>query len=119
LPPLAVSAPERKSAASAEEQTQQRIPLNPLLSAIQPSKTVEIFSLVKQMEAEGTKVTSLCVGEPDYDPPRAVLDAVVDAVLKDGQTRYTAVTGTLELRRAKIISSTIRMTGGMASRLQE
>lgn len=73
--------------------------LNPLLSLIKPSKTVEIFSLVKQMEAEGTKVTSLCVGEPDYLPPPAVLEAVVKAV-QDGQTRYTAVTGTLPLRQA-------------------
>jgi aspartate/methionine/tyrosine aminotransferase len=73
--------------------------LNPLLDTIQPSKTVEIFSLVKQMEADGIEVTSLCVGEPDYPPPQAVLDAVVDAV-RNGRTRYTAVTGTLELRQA-------------------
>jgi aspartate/methionine/tyrosine aminotransferase len=73
--------------------------LNPLLDSIQPSKTVEIFSLVKQMQAEGIDVTSLCVGEPDYPPPQAVLDAILTAV-KDGQTRYTAVTGTLELRQA-------------------
>jgi aspartate/methionine/tyrosine aminotransferase len=69
------------------------------LDTIQPSKTVEIFSLVKQMEADGIEVTSLCVGEPDYPPPQAVLDAAVDAV-RNGQTRYTAVTGTLELRQA-------------------
>ena len=73
--------------------------LNPLLSLIKPSKTVEIFSLVKQMEADGMQVTSLCVGEPDYLPPPAVLEAVVQAV-QTGQTRYTAVTGTLGLRQA-------------------
>mmetsp|Transcript_26755 Transcript_26755/g.64182 ORF Transcript_26755/g.64182 Transcript_26755/m.64182 type:complete len:463 (+) Transcript_26755:130-1518(+) len=74
-------------------------PLNPLLSRIKPSKTVEVFSLVKQMEAEGESVTSLCVGEPDFAPPQCVLDAAADA-MRDGQTRYTAVTGTLELRKA-------------------
>jgi aspartate/methionine/tyrosine aminotransferase len=74
-------------------------PLNPLLSQIKPSKTVEVFSLVKQMEAEGETVTSLCVGEPDFAPPQCVLDAATDA-MKGGQTRYTAVTGTLDLRKA-------------------
>jgi aspartate/methionine/tyrosine aminotransferase len=73
--------------------------INPLLALIKPSKTVEIFSLVKQMQAEGQDVTSLCVGEPDYLPPPQVLTAVADAVT-NGQTRYTAVTGTLELRQA-------------------
>ncbi|GKY94567.1 hypothetical protein MPSEU_000422300 [Mayamaea pseudoterrestris] len=73
--------------------------LNPLLSLIQPSKTVEIFSLVKQMEADGAQITSLCVGEPDYDPPQCVLQAIVNAA-QSGKTRYTAVTGSLELRQA-------------------
>lgn len=54
---------------------------------------------MKQMEAEGEKVTSLCVGEPDFDPPAAVIEAAASA-MRAGQTRYTAVTGTIELRRA-------------------
>jgi len=60
---------------------------------------VEIFSLVKQMEADGIEITSLCVGEPDYLPPSAVLESLIQAV-QAGQTRYTALTGTLELRQA-------------------
>lgn len=75
------------------------IQLNPILQQVQPSKTVEIFSLVKDMEAAGEVVTSLCVGEPDFLPPKAVLEAATQAVL-DGDTRYTAVTGTLALRQA-------------------
>jgi aspartate/methionine/tyrosine aminotransferase len=39
------------------------------------------------------------VGEPDFLPPMAVLEAVTQAV-KNGDTRYTAVTGTLALRQA-------------------
>jgi aspartate/glutamate/aspartate-prephenate aminotransferase len=78
---------------------QSPVALNPLLDQIQPSKTVEIFSLVKQMQAEGIQVTSLCVGEPDFLPSQVVLDAIVQAV-QDGETKYTAVTGTLELRQA-------------------
>jgi len=73
--------------------------INPLLSKIQPSQTVEIFSRVKQMQAEGIDVTSLCVGEPDFLPPDVVLRAVTEAVTA-GDTRYTAVTGTAALRSA-------------------
>ena len=51
------------------------------------------------MEAEGETVTSLCVGEPDFSPPSCVLDAATNA-MQAGQTRYTAVTGTLDLRKA-------------------
>ena len=72
---------------------------NPLLSNIKLSKTIEVFSTVKEMEASGLKVTSLCVGEPDFPPPKAVLDATIAAV-NNKDTRYTAVTGTKDLRDA-------------------
>ena len=51
------------------------------------------------MQSEGQDVTSLCVGEPDFLPSRAILDAAAQALL-DGETRYTAVTGTADLRNA-------------------
>jgi aspartate/methionine/tyrosine aminotransferase len=70
-----------------------------LVASVKVSKTVEIFSLVKEMQASGTEVTSLCVGEPDFLPPAAVLDAARQAI-EDGDTRYTAVTGTAQLRKA-------------------
>ena len=73
--------------------------LNPIVASVKPSKTVEIFSLVKEMEAAGDTVTSLCVGEPDFLPPKAVLEATV-AAIQSGDTRYTAVTGTADLRAA-------------------
>eukprot|EP00429_Kryptoperidinium_foliaceum_P007714 CAMPEP_0176009676 /NCGR_PEP_ID=MMETSP0120_2-20121206/4374_1 /TAXON_ID=160619 /ORGANISM="Kryptoperidinium foliaceum, Strain CCMP 1326" /LENGTH=431 /DNA_ID=CAMNT_0017342481 /DNA_START=54 /DNA_END=1346 /DNA_ORIENTATION=+ len=84
-----------RSTTSDEEQ----ITVNPIVASVKVSKTVEVFGLVKQMEAEGETVTSLCVGEPDFPPPQAVLDAAVKAV-QGGDTRYTAVTGTAGLRNA-------------------
>ena len=52
------------------------------------------------MSAQGMTVTSLCVGETDFGPPpAAVWQAIHDAV-NAGDTRYTAVTGTLALRQA-------------------
>lgn len=75
------------------------IAVNPLVANVKVSATVQIFSNVKQMQAEGIEVTSLCVGEPDFPPPQAVLDAASKAIL-DCDTRYTAVTGTAPLRQA-------------------
>ena len=85
--------------ASSTTSGESEISLNPTVASVKVSKTVEIFSLVKQMEAEGQQVTSLCVGEPDFLPPQAVLDAAIAAV-NAGETRYTAVTGTADLRNA-------------------
>ena len=65
---------------------------------------------MKQMESEGETVTSLCVGEPDFAPPRCVLDAATDAMAA-GKTTYTAVAGTIELRRA--ISEDLRKRKGV------
>lgn len=39
------------------------------------------------------------VGEPDFEPPRHVVEAAVDA-LRSGDTGYTAAAGKLDLRRA-------------------
>ncbi len=89
----------RLSSARAVSLSSSNIELNPLITDIKISKTVEVFSLVKQMEENGEKVTSLCVGEPDFAPPSAVLDATIQAV-RQGKTTYTAVTGTAALRKA-------------------
>ena len=51
------------------------------------------------MEANGLKVTSLCVGEPDFPPPKAVMEASIRAI-ENSETKYTAVTGTARLRSA-------------------
>ena len=51
------------------------------------------------MQADGIEVTSLCVGEPDFPPSHVILEAACRAVL-EGDTKYTAVTGTLALRQA-------------------
>lgn len=89
----------RSSSLGSTKTNDSEIKLNPVVASVKVSKTVEIFSLVKQMEADGEKVTSLCVGEPDFLPPKVVLDAASAAVQR-GDTKYTAVTGTVDLRNA-------------------
>eukprot|EP00597_Dinobryon_sp_UTEXLB2267_P000029 CAMPEP_0170056804 /NCGR_PEP_ID=MMETSP0019_2-20121128/67_1 /TAXON_ID=98059 /ORGANISM="Dinobryon sp., Strain UTEXLB2267" /LENGTH=397 /DNA_ID=CAMNT_0010261391 /DNA_START=185 /DNA_END=1378 /DNA_ORIENTATION=+ len=63
------------------------------------SKTIEIHSITKKLEREGQKIYSLCVGEPDYQPPQEVIDATY-AAAKQGLTKYTGVAGELSLRQA-------------------
>ena len=67
--------------------------ISPLIDSIAVSKTIEIHSLTKDMEAKGQVVYSLCVGEPDYQPPNEVVTATAFAATS-GMTKYTGVTGT-------------------------
>eukprot|EP01036_Dinobryon_divergens_P031574 gene31574-41001_t len=56
------------------------------------SKTIEIHSLTKKMERDGLQVFSLCVGEPDYQPPSEVVEATAIALdlSERKNTPYTA-----------------------------
>lgn len=53
------------------------IKLSPMVENMAVSKTIEIHSMTKEMEKNGQTVYSLCVGEPDYEPPKEVLAATV------------------------------------------
>jgi aspartate aminotransferase len=55
--------------------------------------------MTKDMERQGQTVYSLCVGEPDYQPPAEVLEATA-AAARSGNTKYTAVNGEIGLRIA-------------------
>nr|AIT70214.1 aspartate aminotransferase [Desmarestia viridis] len=73
--------------------------ISPLVKSVAPSKTIEVHALTQEMKARGERVVSLCVGEPDFEPPPAVIEATARAA-KEGKTKYTGVTGTLDIRRA-------------------
>ena len=53
------------------------------------------------LRAEGRDIISLGVGEPDFDTPSHICEAAI-AAIQAGQTRYTAVDGTAELKQAII-----------------
>ncbi|CZE48070.1 pyridoxal phosphate-dependent aminotransferase [Campylobacter geochelonis] len=63
------------------------------------SITIAISSMAKDMKAKGEDVISLSAGEPDFDTPKAIKDAVVEA-MKKGCAKYTAVPGTPEVIKA-------------------
>ena len=70
-----------------------------LARSLAPSATIEVHALTMRMRAQGERVVSLSVGEPDFPPPQAVVDAVSFAMAA-GSTRYTEVSGTAQLRTA-------------------
>ena len=68
-------------------------------SQIAPSLTLAITAQAKKMQAEGQDIASFGAGEPDFDTPQHIKDACIEA-LQAGRTKYTAVTGIPELKKA-------------------
>ena len=69
------------------------------LNRIQPSATIAISTKAQVMQAEGKDVIGLAAGEPDFETPRNIKDAAI-AAINAGKTRYTAVDGIPELKKA-------------------
>ena len=66
---------------------------------ITPFLVMDVLERACTMADEGTDVIHLEVGEPDFDTPQCVKEAIFCA-LKDGFTHYTHSLGCLELREA-------------------
>lgn len=69
------------------------------LSCIRPSATLAVNAKALELKSKGIKVASLAIGEPDFATP-AHICAAAKAALDAGHTRYTAVAGIPELRKA-------------------
>jgi len=69
------------------------------IQRLQPSATIAVRSLAKQLKAEGRDIINLGAGEPDFDTPEWIADAGVQGI-RDGKTRYTPAPGTPQLRQA-------------------
>ena len=66
---------------------------------IKPSPTLAVSAMAAKLRAEGKDIISLSAGEPDFDTPEYIKNAAIEALNK-GQTKYTAVDGTPELKQA-------------------
>ena len=66
---------------------------------MEESATLRMAQLGREVMAQGHDVISLSLGEPDFDTPDHIKEAAKKA-LDAGQTKYTPVPGTLELRQA-------------------
>ena len=71
------------------------------LGRIKPSATLAVTSKAKELKAQGRDILGLGAGEPDFDTPDFIKDAA-KAAMDAGQTKYTNVDGTPELKDAII-----------------
>ncbi len=75
--------------------------LSTRVRAIKPSPTLAVSNLASQLRAQGRDVIGLGAGEPDFNTPQHICDAAIEAI-RNGDTHYTAVDGTAELKQAII-----------------
>jgi aspartate aminotransferase len=84
--------------------------LSDALLRVQPSATVGITQLARQMKQAGKDVIALSAGEPDFDTPENVRAAAIAAINR-GETRYTNVDGIAELKEA--VAAKFRRDNGL------
>ncbi len=83
--------------------------INRNISEVRVSGTIKLAQRAKDMASEGKKVIDLTEGQPHYNTPRHIIEASYAGALA-GQTRYTAVAGTPQLR--KLIAEHINNQNG-------
>ena len=77
------------------------IKLSQRVQSIKPSPTLAITARAATLRAEGKDVIGLGAGEPDFDTPEHIKQAAITAI-NNGDTKYTAVDGTVALKQAVI-----------------
>ena len=69
------------------------------LKRVKPSPTIAVSNLAMELKAQGRDIISLGAGEPDFPTPVNIAAAGIKAI-EQGKTRYTAVDGIPELKKA-------------------
>ena len=69
------------------------------LARIKSSPTIAVTQKARELKAAGRDVIGLGAGEPDFDTPDNIKEAVI-AAIRRGETKYTAVDGTPDLKAA-------------------
>jgi aspartate aminotransferase len=86
------------------------VSLSQTMARIPPSPTIAAAAKANQLKAQGKDIISFTVGEPDFNTPKHVRDAAVEALDK-GLTRYTPAEGTLALR--EVICQKVKRDQGL------
>ena len=73
--------------------------LSQTLDRVKPSPTIAVTTRAAELKAAGRDIISLGAGEPDFDTPDNIKAAAI-AAIHAGRTKYTAVDGIPELKRA-------------------
>jgi len=74
-------------------------PVSRRAQSLEPFLAMEVMERAFELERAGRSVLHLEIGEPDFAPPQAAVEACVRA-LEQGETRYTDSRGLAELRAA-------------------
>ena len=69
------------------------------MARVKPSPTSAVVALAAELRAAGRNIISLGAGEPDFPTPEHIREAGKRAI-DDGETRYTPIDGTKELKLA-------------------
>ncbi|MDG1408406.1 MAG: pyridoxal phosphate-dependent aminotransferase [Octadecabacter sp.] len=73
--------------------------LSATLDRVKPSPTIAVTTKAQELKAAGRDVIGLGAGEPDFDTPDNIKAAGI-AAIEAGKTKYTAVDGIPELKKA-------------------
>jgi aspartate aminotransferase len=73
--------------------------LSATLDRVKPSPTIAVTTKAQELKAAGRDVIGLGAGEPDFDTPDNIKAAGILAI-QEGKTKYTAVDGIPELKKA-------------------
>ena len=74
-------------------------PLAARTERILPFRAMELVKHAAALEAQGRSILYMCIGEPDFTAPPAVVQALIDAA-QTGKTAYTSALGIAPLRKA-------------------
>jgi aspartate aminotransferase len=90
--------------------------LSKRIQSLSESITIAISTLARDLKASGKDVISFSAGEPDFDTPQVIKDAAIKAI-QDGHTKYTAVDGTVNVKKA--IAEKLKRDNGLDYELSD
>ena len=85
--------------ATMEKATQYELRLAGRMSRLGTETAFEVLNKARALERQGKNIVHLEIGEPDFDTPKNIVEAAVDALHK-GWTHYGPSAGLPELRQA-------------------
>src|SRR2546425_12940271 len=80
-------------------------PVSSRVKGIQPSPTVRLGTLTKELQAKGERVENLSIGEPDFPTPAHIVEAAKRALDDVPMTKYVSSMGLRDLRDAIAVKS--------------
>jgi len=97
--------------ATMEKATQYELRLSERMSRLGTETAFEVLNQARVLERQGKDIVHLEIGEPDFDTPKNIIEAAVNA-LRKGWTHYGPSAGLPDLRQA--IGEEISRTRGVA-----